>query len=406
LTPGGILCALIFRRGEILELSLKEAAVKKILNRVAVALALMVCLAAIAAAQGTGRLDGEVLDADGKPFPDVVITLKNKDTGQTLTAKTDKAGKFSVLGLRTAIYNVSLSEEKTKLTYQDQVQTQEQGENHKSWNFKELIAQQKAANPEAEKAKEEEAKKFEGLKAHFTAGVAAMTDAKAVKAQSQAAPTDQSLKDKLSADYQTAITEFKAAEQAALPKDVTNHALVWANLGAAEEATGDYADAITSFDKANALKPQASYYVAEATDTAKAGKAADAAPLCEKAATMDPTVATMCWKNLGIVLTNTGNMKEAIPALQKATTADPKDAQGWYLLGNSLAATIETKQEGEKMDYIIPPGTTDAYQKCIDANASGPYAAQCKAALEGIQQLAGGVDTTVGKRAKKKGTSN
>lgn len=211
---------------------------KKILNRIAGALALIVCLAAIAVAQGSGRIDGEVFDPDGKPFSDVNITLKNKDTGQTLTGKTDKNGKFSILGLRTAIYDVTLSEAKTKLNFQDQIQVQEQGDNHKTWNFKDLIAQQKTVNPEAEKAKAEEQKKFEGLKAHFTAGVAAMTDAKAVKTQLQAAPTDQSLKDKLDADYQTAITEFKAAEQAAGPKDIANHALVWANLGSARRSDG------------------------------------------------------------------------------------------------------------------------------------------------------------------------
>ena len=35
------------------------------------------------------------------------------------------------------------------------------------------------------------------------------------------------------------------------------------------------------------------------------------------------------------------------------------------------------QQEGEKMTYIIPPGTAEAYQKCIDTgaeNARGNFA--------------------------------
>ena len=62
-------------------------------------------------------------------------------------------------------------------------------------------------------------------------------------------------------------------------------------------------------------------------------------------------------------------MKEAVAPLQKAAQADPKDQITWYMLGSALTATIDTKQEGDKMTYIIPPGTGEAYQKCIDTGA-------------------------------------
>jgi len=368
----------------------------------------LVALAAlIAAAQGTGRLDGEVRDAQGNPYADVTVTLKNPDNGLTSTAKTDKNGKFTVLGLRSGVYTVILVSEKDKLNFEDHVRVQEGSDNTYSVSMKDLMAKQAAAHPEEEKKKEEEANKFENMKTHFMAGVAAMNDAKAVKTQLQSSPADQSLKDKLSGDYQTAATEFKAAEQAAGPKDVANHALSWANLGTAQEGLNQWADAADSFQHAIDLKPNASYYVAEGTDLAKAGKYDDAPGMCDKAIALDPSVALMCWKNLGIVLSNTGKMKEAVGPLQKATQADPKDDQAWYLLGNALSATIDTKQQGEKMIYIIPPGTIEAYQKCIDAKPTGPYAAQAKAAIDGLQQLDQGVDTTVGKRTtKKKGTGN
>ena len=378
----------------------------KSLIRMGWMLALVALAVLTAAAQGTGRLDGEIRDGKGNPYPDVTVTIKNPDTGTTSTTKTDKNGKFTILGLRSGVYTVTLTNEKDHLTFQDHKQISEGSDNSYAVNFKDEMAKQAAAHPDEAKKKAEDESKYEGLKAHFMAGVAAMNDAKAAKSQLQASPADQSLKDKLAADYQTAATEFKQAEQAAGEKDVTNHALSWANLGAAQEGLSQWGDAAASFQHAIDLKPSAPYYTAEATDLAKSGKYDEGSAACDKAIALDPSVGLMCWKNLGIVLSNGGKMKEAIVPLQKATRADPKDDQAWFLLGNALAATIDTKQQGEKMIYIIQPGTLEAYQKCIDVRPTGPYAPQAKAAIEGLQQLDQGVDTTVGKRAKKKGTGN
>ena len=57
------------------------------------------------------------------------------------------------------------------------------------------------------------------------------------------------------------------------------------------------------------------------------------------------------------------------------------------------------KQEGDKITYDIPAGTTDAYQKCIDAAPTGPYAAQAKEALDNLAAISGGVSTTVGQKS-------
>jgi len=374
--------------------------------RICSVLAIILLAVMTAAAQGSGRLDGEIRDADGNPYADVTITLKNPQNGFTTTTKTDKTGKFTVLGLRSGVYDVVLVNEKDKLNFTDHTTVQEGVDNTYKVNLKDLMAKQAAEHPDQAKQKADEAAKFEGLKTHFMAGVAAMNDAKTVKTQLQASPADQGLKDKLTADYQTAITEFTQAEQAAGPKDVANHSLAWANLGAADEGVNKWADAATAFQNAIDLKPNASYYVAEATDLAKSGKYDDAPAQCEKAIALDATVAAMCWKNLGIVLNNAGKLKEATVPLQKATQADPKDAQSWYLLGGALASQMDAKQVGEKMEYTPIPGTLEAYQKCIDVAPTGPYAATCKETLDGLQQLVGGVDTTVGKRAKKKTSGN
>jgi hypothetical protein len=102
------------------------------------------------------------------------------------------------------------------------------------------------------------------------------------------------------------------------------------------------------------------------------------------------------------VLSNKGALKAAIAPLQKATTIDPKDQQAWFLLGSAYTGTIDTKQEGEKMTYIIPQGTKDSLQKCIDLGADNALGQQCKQTLDGIAAMSGGEDTTVGKRPAKK----
>jgi tetratricopeptide (TPR) repeat protein len=56
--------------------------------------------------KGTGRLEGKVLDPDGKPVSDVVVKLENPERGGGPTTKTDKKGKWAVLGLAAGDWNV------------------------------------------------------------------------------------------------------------------------------------------------------------------------------------------------------------------------------------------------------------------------------------------------------------
>ena len=191
----------------------------------------------------------------------------------------------------------------------------------------------------------------------------------------------------------------RQAEKGVSPKDPKNHAVVLANLAQAYDFSKKYDDAVTTYQKAIDLQPSAALYSNMSTSQANAAlavkdpagmqqKLTDANGDCDKAIALDPTSAAKCWKNIGIVLTNTGHMTDRLPPLQKATAADPKDAQAWFLLGSSLTAMIVPKQVGDKLTYDIPAGTTDAYQKCIDAAPTGPYAAQAKEALDNLAALA------------------
>jgi tetratricopeptide (TPR) repeat protein len=381
------------------------------------ALALVLATAQIVAAQGSTRVDGQVMDIQGNPWMDVTVEIKNPDTGQTFTLKTDKGGHFSQLLPRGGIYTLILTNEKANLNYTEKHSINDGQTNSITINFKEIVESQKTANAEDAKKAEEQANAFKNMKAHFDAGIAAMNDSNQVRQQLASASADQksALQDKLKADGQTAVTEFSQAEQGANAKDVKNHALILANLGQAYDLAGDFPNAATSYQKAVDLQPQPTYYVSLSTALAKAGaaqndpaatsqKVTDAGAACDKAAALDPTTAGTCWKNIGIVLNNKGDLKDAVVPFQKASQANPKDAQTWFLLGSAYTGMIDTKQEGDKVVYIVPPGTADAYQKCIDADPNGPYAPQAKAALDNIAQLSGGVQTQLGSdpSAKKK----
>lgn len=376
-------------------------------------LAIVLLFAVIAAAQGTGRLNGEVMDKDGKPWADLTVEIKNPDTGQTLTVKTDKNGRFVQLGLRSGIYTITLLSPKDNVAYPSKFQIVDAHDNEFKLNFKEEIAKNAAAHPDAAKANEEAENKFKMMKTHFDAGIAAINDSNEIAKQLKTAPADQKsqLQQKRTADCETAVTEFGQAEQGVGPKEVNNHALVWGNLGQANECAGHFDDAAKAFQNAVDLKPQANFYTGLATNIAKASiatkdpkvidaKVAEANASCDKAIAADPVEGERCWKNLGIVYYSASMMKQAVPALQKATQTDPKDADAWFLLGNSLTGTIDSKQEGDKIIYIVPPGTVDAYKKYLELAPTGPHAAEAQANIQGLAQYQQAEETKVVKKKK------
>lgn len=374
----------------------------------------MVLAFAIAAlAQDSGRLNGEILDKDGKPYADVTVVLKNNDTGQGYTNKTDKNGKFVQLGMRGGIYTITSTNAKDNFTFTEKLAISLDHDNEYKLNVKEVMAQ---AGPSAEEQKKqaEQADKFKNMKVHFDTGSKALTEANELKTQIRTAPADQksALQEKRTADCQTAVTELSQAEQGVNEKEVKNHAVVLASLGQAEECVGKFDDASAAFQKAIGLAPQPGYYTELATIEANAGAAAtdpkvaegkfsDASAACDKAIALDPVSGAVCWKNLGTVYFNKGRSKDAVAPLQKASTADPKDQATWYMLGSSLAGLMDCKQEGDKMNCTFQPGTQEAYQKCIDSGPDNPMGKLCKESLDGLNSMSGGQDTSVGKKKKK-----
>jgi tetratricopeptide (TPR) repeat protein len=384
------------------------------------ALVFVLLLAATVRAQ-EGRVSGQVMDMNGKPWAGITVTLKS-DTGRTFTLKTDKDGKYSQIGIPGGIYVITLTDPANPaagLNFSEKQQVKPDDSNVFDFNFKEIMAQQQnnPANAEAEKKRAESQNAFKEMQTHFNNGRAALEDSDTLRKQLATLPADQktATQDKINTDNQTAISELEQAEKGVQPKDVKNHAVVLSTLGEAYDRAGRYTDAVAAYQKAIDMNPQPSYYVDLSTATVNAAtaqtdtsglaaKVTEAGADCDKAGALDPTLTARCWKNIGIVLSNKNHLAEAVLPLQKATAADAKDAQAWFLLGGALTSEITSKQEGNKLTYTFPPGLTDAYQHCIDADPTGPYAAQAKATLDGLNQLSGGTSTIVNERkpAKKK----
>jgi tetratricopeptide (TPR) repeat protein len=382
-----------------------------------VVLACSFLFAAGARAQ-TGRISGTVLDFEGKPWGGVTVTISSSETGQKFVTKTNGKGKYSQLGVRPGVYEFNFKYP-GKVDYTMRAAVNGDQDNDISVNMQEVAAKQ-GSDYAAAKAKEEAQKqKFAQLKAHFTAGVAAMQQVTTLREQMQGKTgADRSaLEDQIKTQCQTAATEFEQAEQGVAEKDVKNHATILGNMGVAYECLKRYGDAATSFGKSVALVPNAGFYVAHATNMTKAGLQnvdpknteaqleellTAASAECAKAAALDPTTAVTCYRNVGIAFHNGAREKQASEALQKATVADPKNADSWYWLGTSLLGQMETKQVGEKVLGIPKPGTVEAFNKYLELAPNGPYAEEAKQTLAGIATLTGGEATTIKTKKKKK----
>jgi tetratricopeptide (TPR) repeat protein len=349
-----------------------------------------------AAAQNTapGKVHGMVADVQGNAFPGLTVSFRNTTTSQVFDVVTDSGGRYNRAGLPPGNYTISLKQ-KDQSIYEQVVVIAPGQDLPLDFNFKELQAKQSADAAQAETKAAEARAKFAAMKGHFDAGTAALEQAKQTRAQMDKLPKDQQapLQGQLDTTSGTAITELKAAVDAT-PDDSPNRHIVLAKLGDAYETDGKYTDAADAYGKAIALHPDPGYYNNEGNSLARTGKVDDALVAYQKAIALDPMNTAMYWRNFAVGLYNTGRIKESVDPLRKATDADPKSAQAWYLLGAALVNTMEFKQDGDKVIPVMQPGTIEAYQKAIDLDPNGPYGAQAKQGLEALQAMGvGGINT-------------
>lgn len=145
----------------------------------------------------------------------------------------------------------------------------------------------------------------------------------------------------------------------------------------------------------------AAYYDNFAAAAARTGKSDEAVNAYQQAATLDPTRAGQYYFNLGAVLTNSNATndvkvrKQAVEAFDKAIAADPNHADAYFWKGQNLVGLATTDPSGK---IVAPEGTTEAYQKYLELQPSGPHAEESKQMLAALNAT---VETNYGKKGKK-----
>src|SRR6266404_1677065 len=254
-----------------------------------VLLAAFACAFAPRAAAQDGVVSGQILDVTGKPWGDLGIQAVS-DQGAKSDTKTDKDGNFAIRGLRNGVYKLFIQLPAPNKPYEVKVRISGAETPKVNLNFKDVVAKQGSEYTEAQKKHDDEQKKFQGMKAHFDAGVGFLNQAGQAKADLGKAPADQrdAKKQEVKDLSDKAVTEFEAAKAAAGEKDA-NLNLIWARLGDAYDADGRAEDAANAYKQAIELKSTAAYYNNLGGIYGRAGKIPEAMDAYKKSAELDPT---------------------------------------------------------------------------------------------------------------------
>lgn len=406
-------------------------------------------LFALPALSQTATVKGVCKDAQGNPITDAQVTWHNDDTGRTFKLKTNKKGEYFSLGIDVGTYTVTLSKDGKQL---DKVDHYKVTTDELTLDF-DLKASQEQAVQETAKEKgisEEQVKQMQEQQAkveQYNKSIGTVNEKlKAATAAEQATPPN----------YDAAIASLNEASQM-----VPNEDLVWFRLGGAyldsaktitdpAEKTKRYTEAYNDLQKAinikkakdageapptgqaapangqpgqgtapkgNAAPAQggkpaiqsaldnqrmAAYYDNFAAAAARVGKSDEAVDSYQQAAQLDPAHAGQYYFNLGAVLTNSNATndvkirKQAVDAFDKAIAADPNRADAYFWKAQNLVGMATTDASGK---IVAPDGTTEAYQKYLELQPSGPHADEAKQMLTALNAT---VETTYGKKGAKK----
>jgi tetratricopeptide (TPR) repeat protein len=175
-------------------------------------------------------------------------------------------------------------------------------------------------------------------------------------------------------------------------------AVLWIELGIAQEGLKQYADAQTNLQKGiqmdQASKKPNNEMDATAYDRlgeafASDGKVPEAQAAYDNAAKLNPAGAGTYYGNEAIMMDRISSTAPAaadavVPAAEKAIAAAPNNPIPYYLKGKALVTKATVDQKTGKI--VAPPGCQEAYQKYLELAPNGPFSADAKQILAEMSQ--------------------
>jgi tetratricopeptide (TPR) repeat protein len=369
----------------------------KFLN-LGVAAAGMAFLSVSAFAQIT-TIEGVVKGQDGKPVEKAEVQIVRTDIKGSYKTKTDKKGHYLYMGLPMGKYDITVVVDGKVADAMKGVSTRPGDPIPVNFDLKATQADNAAKQAQMTKAIETGQLTKEQERSLSPEQKAAME--KQIKDQSEKMKKNKELNDAFNAGmeaaaakkYDEAITAFERAAVADPSQQAIYAQLGEAHMKAAEGKTGaEYdahiAKAMESYSKSIELKPDdPGAHNNYALALAKAKKFPEMQAELKKAADLDPQNGGKYYYNLGAILVNSGQSEAAGEAFKKAIELTPTYADAYYQYGVTLVGQAKIDTATGKITPV--PGTVEAFQKYLELQPNGQWAAASK---EMLTSLGGSVE--------------
>jgi tetratricopeptide (TPR) repeat protein len=327
----------------------------------------------------TGAIYGTIRDTDGNPWPGIVVNFYGSSKEMEATVTTADNGKYRA-ELAPGVHVMKLIHEFAAVATRS-VPVYAGTETLGDMNFKYA------------------GDTYNALRAHYEAGDKALKLVEATRDQlDETSPNEQAaLLAKINSSAAKAMSEFQKAFTAADPNDsFFDRFVVLSRLGQAYDAGGKEAQAVESYRKALALHQDANVYDNLGNALAKEGDFASATSAYQRSMELDPDSAGRAYRDLGISFYNADRLNDALVPLRTSTQLDPRNPQGWYVLGATLVGAIE-KRRGNESAADAGPGrekmyreALDSYQKAIDLDSSGKWRTKAQAGMKQLREISRG----------------
>jgi tetratricopeptide (TPR) repeat protein len=297
---------------------------------------------AIPAFAQLGLITGKVIDKDGKPIADADVAIDREEVKFHQEVKTDKNGIYTKLGLEDATYKVSVTKNGTTLASDSNVVVSLGYRVDKTFDLRNQAPAVNGA-PISKAQRDAEQKANSETQGAFNAGMAALN----------------------AGNHEEAVKQFSLAAERR-----PNLPVIHARLGETYMAARKFDESANAYKKATELKPdEADYFNQLGTASIRASKFDAGKAAIQKAVDLDAKRAEVAFLNLGILLADKAQDKDAADALQKSIKANPKTADTYYQLGliqmKNPATMAEAAVQFEKYLQLAPTGANAATAKAL-----------------------------------------